>query len=113
MGLANLLPGQHLYLHRILLRLPTGAGVWGSKTIDSSDNSLYFATGNGNVCGQPEIYGEALVKLKTSDLSVISSWQVPKNQQVSDGDFGSTPTLFSATINGTVHKLVGVGNKNG
>jgi len=91
----------------------TGAGVWGSKTIDSSDNSLYFATGNGNVCGQPEIYGEALVKLKTSDLSVISSWQVPKNQQVSDGDFGSTPTLFSATINGTVHKLVGVGNKNG
>jgi len=51
----------------------TGAGVWGSITIDSSDNSLYFATGNGNVCGQPEIYGEALVKLKTSDLSVISS----------------------------------------
>ncbi|HLH62356.1 MAG TPA: PQQ-binding-like beta-propeller repeat protein [Ktedonobacteraceae bacterium] len=91
----------------------TGAGVWGSVTYDTSDNSLYFATGNGNVCGQSEPYAEAIVKLKASDLSVISSWQVPKSQQVSDGDFGSTPTLFTATINGSVHKLVGVGNKNG
>jgi polyvinyl alcohol dehydrogenase (cytochrome) len=91
----------------------TGAGVWGSVTVDDSDKSIYFVTGNGNICGQPEPYAVALVKLRASDLSVVSSWQVPQSQQVSDSDFGSTPTLFSATINGTVHKLVGAGNKNG
>jgi outer membrane protein assembly factor BamB len=90
-----------------------GAGVWGSITIDESDNSLYFATGNGNPCLLPEPYAVAIVKLRTSDLSVVSSWQVPLDQQVTDSDFGSTPTLFTATINGSLHKLVGVGNKNG
>lgn len=90
-----------------------GAGVWGSITIDASDGSLYFATGNGNPCLLPEPYAVAIVKLRASDLSIISSWQVPPDQQVTDSDFGSTPTLFTATINGSLHKLVGVGNKNG
>ena len=90
-----------------------GGGVWGSPTIDSTDNSVYFATGNGGSCSKGEPYTVALVKASASDLSYISSWQVPASQQMSDSDFGSTPTLFNATIGGVQHLLVGVANKNG
>jgi len=59
-----------------------------------------------------ESYAQALVAL-TKTLSLVGSWQVPASQAVSDGDFGATPTLFSATIGGTVHNMVGLMNKNG
>ena len=91
----------------------TGGGVWGSPTIDASDGSVYFATGNPGSCSSNEPYATSLVKLKASNLSFINSWQVPQNQQVSDGDFGATPTLFSAVIGGVTRSLVGVVNKNG
>ncbi len=91
----------------------TGGGVWGSPTIDSSDGSVYFATGNPGSCSSKEPYTTSLVKVKASNLSYIDSWQVPQNQQVSDGDFGATPTLFSAVIGGVTRSLVGVVNKNG
>jgi hypothetical protein len=53
-----------------------------------------------------------VVAVRAADLSLIASWQIPPAQQVSDGDFGSTPTLFTATIGGTLHTLVGVASKN-
>jgi hypothetical protein len=56
---------------------------------------------------------DALVALNATDLSLAGSWQIPTSQQVNDGDFGSTPTLFTATINGTVHQMAGLINKNG
>jgi outer membrane protein assembly factor BamB len=90
-----------------------GASVWGSVTIDTTNGTLYFATGNGGSCSTKETNAEAIVELNASNLSFVSSWQVPSSQQVSDGDFGSTPTIFTATINGTTHRLVGVANKNG
>jgi dolichol-phosphate mannosyltransferase len=37
----------------------------------------------------------------------------PIKLEVSDGDFGATPTFFTATIGGTVHNMVGLMNKNG
>jgi hypothetical protein len=90
-----------------------GAGVWGSITIDSSNGTLYFATGNGGGCSQSETMADAVVQLNASTLALMSSWQVPPAQQGSDMDFGSTPTLFPATIGGTVHHLFGVPSKNG
>ena len=90
----------------------TGAGVWGSPTIDSTDNSIYFTTGNP-ACTLAGTLGPSIVKLSTTDLSLISSWTVPSSGQIGDGDFGSTPTLFTATINGQVRSLVGAVNKNG
>jgi polyvinyl alcohol dehydrogenase (cytochrome) len=90
-----------------------GAGVWASPTIDESAGLVFIATGNGGSCGSSEPYAEALIKLNASDLSYVSSWQIPTSQQVSDGDFGATPTLFTATINGTFHNMVGLENKNG
>lgn len=90
-----------------------GAGVWGSPTVDAAGGALYVATGNQGKCASHEAYAEAVVKLSLSNLSYLDSWQVPVAQQITDGDFGSTPTLFSASINGTVRDLVGVANKNG
>ncbi len=90
-----------------------GGGVWGSITIDAHTNMLFFATGNDGACSQAEPYALAFVQLRASDLAFMSAWQVPPAARVSDGDFGSTPTLFTATIGGAVHTLLGVANKNG
>lgn len=90
-----------------------GAGVWASPTIDESTGLVFIATGNGGTCGSSEPYAEALIKLNASDLSYVSSWQVPASSQVADGDFGATPTLFTATIKGTLHNMIGLENKNG
>jgi outer membrane protein assembly factor BamB len=90
-----------------------GGGVWGSPTIDATTDTLYVATGNGVSCSQAEPNTIALVQLRASDLSFVSAWQVPLAARVDDSDFGSTPTLFTATIGGAGHTLVGVANKNG
>src|SRR2546427_593455 len=54
-----------------------------------------------------------LLALRAADLSLVGSWLVPRAQAPGDSDFGSTPTLFSATIGGVMHQMVGLVNKNG
>ncbi len=90
-----------------------GVGIWGSPTIDNSTGNLYVATGNAGNCSQTETYAESIVEFSTPNLSVLASWAVPSSQQHFDTDFGSTPTLFKATINGNVTNMVGAINKNG
>ncbi len=87
----------------------TGGGVWGSPTIDESAGAVYFATGNPGSCSQSESNAPAVVEVSASNLTYIGSWQVPASQQVPDGDFGSTPTLFQAGSK----QLLGVANKDG
>jgi outer membrane protein assembly factor BamB len=85
----------------------TGASVWGSPTVDTTTGDVYFTTGNGGrTCREP--LSVALVRA-SSDLSLLSSWQVPANTIGTDSDFGSTPTLFTAAG----RPMVGVQNKNG
>jgi polyvinyl alcohol dehydrogenase (cytochrome) len=91
----------------------TGGSVWGSPTVDTATGDIYFGTGNAGSCGSPEPLAVAVVQT-ASNLNVLGSWQVPPSQQPNnDSDFGSTPTLFSATISGSVHQMVGLQNKNG
>lgn len=90
-----------------------GASVWGSPTIDKVAGTIYIVTGNGGNCSGSEPYAVAIVELHASDLSLVSSWQVPSSQQGNDSDFGTTPTFFNAVINGKSTKLVGAPNKNG
>ncbi len=90
-----------------------GGGIWGSPTIDETNKTIYVATGNPQSLCTTSSKGYSLVELNAADLSVISSWQVPPSQLPGDSDFGSTPTLFQATINSVVHQMVGVVNKNG
>ncbi len=90
-----------------------GGSLWGSPTVDPNTGIIYIATGNSGSCGASEPYTVALVALRAADLSPVGSWRVPGSQQTGDGDFGATPTLFSATINGRLRQLVGAANKNG
>ena len=91
----------------------TGGSVWGSPTIDVAAGVLYIATGNPGTCSQAEPYAPAVVELAVPNLALLGYWQVPASQQIDDSDFGSTPTLFQATINGVSIPLVGAENKNG
>ena len=87
--------------------------MWGSPTVDTATGDIYFGTGNTGSCSRPEPLAVSVVKTDSS-LSLRSSWQVPASQQPTrDSDFGSTPTLFTATIGGVVHRMVGVPNKDG
>ncbi len=92
-----------------------GAGVWTSPAVDPSDGSVYVTTGTPNACHNPgDSLAPSIVKLRASDLTILSSWTVPASEQVfGDEDFGGTPTLFTATINGVQRALVGALNKDG
>jgi hypothetical protein len=95
-----------------------GGGVWDTPAIDEASNTVYVATGNTDpanptsTCTSPEPYAQAIVALNASTLAVEGYWRQP-DPAVDDHDFGSTPTLFTATIGGTPTQLVGAVNKNG
>ena len=105
----NATTGSVEHMFTVVLSGCLGGGIWGSPTIDSNAGTLYFATGNASKCSSSTPYAQAVVELHTSDLSLVGSWQVPASQAVKDGDFGSTPILFSASG----RNLVGIPNKNG
>jgi polyvinyl alcohol dehydrogenase (cytochrome) len=83
--------------------------------VDAAAGIVYVATGDADQidCSQPTPYAQAVVALRASDLSLLDSWQIPQHDRVPDGDFGTTPTLFTARINGRQRALVGMANKNG
>lgn len=87
-----------------------GDGIWGSPAIDTSTGVIYFASGNG--CPS-DPNSSAIEAISAGDLSLVDRWQVPTAQLGSDSDFGSTPTLFTATTNGATRQMIGVANKNG
>ncbi len=90
-----------------------GGGIWDTPTIDTSTGILYVSTGTHSSCSHAGNLAMGLLALRTTDLSLVSSWLLPLALGPGDSDFGSTPTLFQATIGGTVHKMVGLVNKNG
>ena len=91
----------------------TGVGVWGSVMVDPATGDLYFATGNSGGCASAEPLAESVIAVKASDLSLIGSWQIPNQPTGGDIDFGSTPTLFNATISGHSRSMLGIVNKDG
>jgi len=91
----------------------TGADVWGSPAVDTATGDIYFATGNAGSCQKRETLAVAVIRTDAS-LKRLGSWRVPSAKLPNhDSDFGSTPTLFSASIGGVVHSMVGIQNKNG
>jgi len=92
--------------------LPIGGSVWSSPVLLPNGN-IVVTTGNGyNGSGQP-LYDESIVTLDPTTLAVLDAWQVPAAQQVSDSDFGASPTVWTATLNGVPTPMVGACNKNG
>jgi outer membrane protein assembly factor BamB len=87
-----------------------GGGVWTSLTYDPSDQSIYFSTGTQSPCGG---YSASLVKVRASDLSVVTYWNLPVSEQIPDADFGAAPTLFAMNHGDKAHQMVGLVNKYG
>ncbi len=88
-----------------------GGSVWSSVAVDGSGN-VYATTGNGADNATQLYHTVAILKLSPA-LKLLASFQVPKAKIVGDGDFGGSPTLFTATINGKTVPMVGACNKNG
>jgi outer membrane protein assembly factor BamB len=91
-----------------------GASVWSSVGA-LPDGSIVVTTGNAAntfTTAQP-LYGESIVRLDGSDLSVLDAWQLPVSERIPDSDFGGSPTAFTATIDGTPTPMFGACNKNG
>jgi outer membrane protein assembly factor BamB len=90
-----------------------GVGIWSSPTLDADAGELYLTTSNASSCNVVEPYAMSMLEVHAATLSVVGSWQVPDSEAVADGDFGSTPTLFTARLGGASRQLVGAVNKNG
>jgi polyvinyl alcohol dehydrogenase (cytochrome) len=86
-----------------------GGGIWSSPAIDEASGTVYATTGNVTCEGGTGPYADAILQL-TANLSVIAAWRPPVKGNY---DFGASPTLFSATREGTPRSLVGAVNKNG
>ncbi len=100
---------QHTF--QVVSSACTGGGIWGSPMVDTVNGFVYFATGNPGSCSSP--YTEAVVKVSAANVSTVYDvWQA-RGPDSADLDFGSTPTLFTATINGVTHQMLGIGNKDG
>ena len=81
-----------------------GASVWTSAAADKG--SLWLTVGNG-MAGD----SFAILRLSTS-LRFESEWIVPGTVGT-DLDWGSSPTLFEATLDGVRTRMVGANQKNG
>jgi polyvinyl alcohol dehydrogenase (cytochrome) len=88
---------------------PNGSSIWGTPSINERTNTIYVTTGNP-YGRETSKYGESIIALNATTLSVVASWQVPPAQTIGDGDFGVTPTLFNLA-NGL--GVVTAENKNG
>ncbi len=49
----------------------TGAGVWGSVTVDPGNGTLFFGTGDPGTCSQTETYAESVVQLRVESQYVV------------------------------------------
>ena len=94
-----------------------GGTIYGSPVIDPTEGAVFIATGGPNVYGGPCAadgpYTSSVLKFLATNLSLVDHWQVPASQTIEDGDFGNTPTLFTATIGGVTHAMIGITHKNG
>ena len=87
-----------------------GGSVWSTVAVDGSGN-VYATTGNGPA-GAQRYQTIAMLKLSPA-LKLLASFAVPPAEVTGDGDFGGSPTLFTAVVNGTSTPMVGACNKNG
>ncbi|MGZ4659551.1 MAG: outer membrane protein assembly factor BamB family protein [Blastococcus sp.] len=85
-----------------------GGSVWSSIATNAGGN-VFASTGNG----PNGTDGESVVRLSGTTLARQDGWRVPSSQATPDADFGASPTLFSATLNGVSVPMVGACNKNG
>lgn len=95
-----------------------GAGEWASPTVDEPNGKIYITTGtnndnckvNGVTTREPNALG---VMEFDMNLNILGAWRLPLSEQIGDADFGVSPALATATINGVQTQIVEAANKNG
>lgn len=83
-----------------------GASIWSSAA--ANGKQIFITTGNGVAASD----GFSVVELSPA-LRQRAIWTVPATARHGDSDFGASPGLWTASINGTPAVLVGACNKNG
>jgi outer membrane protein assembly factor BamB len=103
--------GTHLATFWTVPATSVGGSVWTSAAV--SPAGVFVTTGNGNE-SLPATQGlsNSIVRLDPLTLKPLTHWTVPGIATVDD-DFGSSPTLFSAVVQGKRIPMVGACNKNG
>lgn len=84
-----------------------GGGLWTSPMVDQATGNIYVTTASGDFY-IPNSY--SIARLDKNTLKVMDAWQIPISEQVFDGDWGTTPTLFQDRDGKT---MVGAAAKNG
>jgi outer membrane protein assembly factor BamB len=87
-----------------------GASVWSS--VAANQAWVWATTGDPEFTGTQLYHAYSFLRLNASTLALKGSWQL-KLPQAADLDFGSSPTLFYATVDGATTPLTGACNKNG
>ncbi len=87
-----------------------GGSVWSSVAVKGS--SAWVTTGNPDPTGTAVDDTYSIVRLNASTLAKQEKWTVSLPIDA-DLDFGSSPTLWKATVAGVATPLVGACNKNG
>jgi outer membrane protein assembly factor BamB len=97
--------GTILHTYRSVPAGDVGGSIWTSAASDGT--SVWATVGNGTS-------GDsfAMVRLDAATLAKQAMWIVPGTAGT-DLDWGSSPTLFNATLSGTATPMVGACNKNG
>jgi outer membrane protein assembly factor BamB len=81
-----------------------GASVWTSPASDQ--NYVWVGVGNGDL-------GDSFSMLRLSpELALQTKWTVPDTAGT-DYDWGSSPTLFEATLDGVPTQMIGANEKTG
>jgi outer membrane protein assembly factor BamB len=88
-----------------------GGSVWTSIAV-LPDGNLVASTGNSQGTTQvPD--ADSVVVLDGTTLKLLDAWMDPQAAQVSDSDFGGSPTVFTAYPAGVATTMVGACNKDG
>lgn len=104
--------GALLAKHWTMPKGEVGAGVWSSIGV-GSDGEVYATTGSTDPAPAPQGESYSMLQLNGSTLHEDGKYTIPAADLGSDSDFGASPALFTATINGTQTPLVSACNKNG
>lgn len=87
-----------------------GGSVWGTAAFLPDSEDIFISTGNA-ARNLPVGDSFSIVRLNKETLQKQDVWTAPL--EGTDLDFGGSPTLFSANVEGSPTPMVGACNKNG
>ena len=106
--------GKLVGVHWTVPKRAVGGSVWTTPALSEKTREVFASVGNSDPKGPDSDAGDsfALVGLDADTLERKARWVIP-GLRGTDLDFGSSPTLFTARVNGRPVGMVGACSKNG